>query len=260
MLHRVILAAPRFVPTGLRRRLASSGTLSRLLTRSLSRVGRRPVVVAAGPLRGARLELDVASEKALWSGMHELPLQEALSRVAAPDQVAWDVGAHVGFFTLLLARRCASVLALEPHPLNADRLRRHVALNDAPVEVVQRAVAGRPGMVELQVGPSSGTHKLAEVDGPRWRDAASGERLQVEAVTLDGLLERHSPPNLVKLDVEGAELEVLRAAPRVLRHAATVVVETHSAELRRDVAGLLGDAGFVVEEVGSDHLLARRKP
>lgn len=259
MLHRVILAAPRFVPAGLRRRLARSGTLSRLLTRSLAHAGRRPIVVAAGPLRGTRLELDVASEKALWSGTHELPVQEALSRVAATDQVAWDVGAHVGFFTLLLARRCASVLALEPYPPNADRLRRHVDLNDAPVEVLQCAVAGRPGTVELQVGPSSGTHKLTEVDGPRWRDAAPGERLQVEAVTLDGLLEGHAAPDLVKLDVEGAELEVLRAAPRVLRHAATLVVETHSAELRRGVADLLADAGFALEEIDGDHLLARRK-
>ena len=92
--------------------------LRRAATRALGPVGTRVVRVLSGPLFMARMELELAREKAYWSGTYERATQAALCALARRDAVAWDLGAHIGFFSLLLARRCASVVAVEAAAAN----------------------------------------------------------------------------------------------------------------------------------------------
>lgn len=153
-------------------------------------------------------------------------VQSALARHLRPGDVFYDVGANVGFFTLLGARlvgEAGRVYAFEPLPDNLQALRRNLSLNDAgQVEVLGVAAAERTGTARLVVTESSLGARL----GPP--EAADG--LVVETLALDdavvgrGLL----PPSLLKIDVEGAEGAVLRGMRSVLaEHRPIIICEVH---------------------------------
>jgi FkbM family methyltransferase len=133
---------------------------------------------------------------------------DAFRAAARPGAVALDVGANVGAYTLLLGqwvRPGGRVYAFEPAPEALDGLARHVALNGLgeTVSVVRAAAAASSGTATLAVDGISGANRLAEAPG--------GER--VETVTIDDFCARGSlRPTFIKIDVEGAELDVLRGA------------------------------------------------
>jgi FkbM family methyltransferase len=130
-----------------------------------------------------------------------------------------DLGANVGFWTLPAARRAGPaghVVAFEPNPWAADRLERNRRLNDdgtlAAIELARRAVGGEHGELELvsddlEAGASQATLHGSAVVGER------RESVAVEVTTLDDTLT--SEVDLLKMDVQGHELEVLRGARRL---------------------------------------------
>jgi len=206
--------------------------LSRALTVALSPLGARVVTIRSGPIAGARMELDLAHEKSFWAGSYEPEVRQVIERLDLAGKHAWDIGAHAGYFSLALARRGASVVALEANPETAARLRRNVALNDAKVEVAEAAAAPEAGTVSFDVvaGQRRAKSRISESGGT-----------QVEAVTLDGLLDRFGAPAFVKMDIEGAELPALRAAPRFLAARPTVLIEVHRERDREELAALFAD-------------------
>jgi len=252
------MAAANLAPFWIRRQFAAIPLAGAVATRLLGSAGLQRIRVRGGPLDGATLECDIAHEKAIWTGTFEPDLQRVLDEVVRPEMVAWDVGAHIGFFSLILARRCSHVVAVEAHPGNAARLRNHVRLNDASVEVVQVAVSDRPGRVELLEGPGSGTHRLRHVAGPAWHQPNVGNLHYVEATTLDELGVRLGPPDLIKVDIEGAEGLALAGARTVLTRKPVVICETHGDASRREVIAALQRAGYKsVSDVGGRHVVAQ---
>jgi FkbM family methyltransferase len=221
----------------------------------IERDGRTIRRIAHGPLRGTLFEFETSSENAYWWGSYEAEVQRLIDGLGLDGGLAWDIGAHVGFFSLLLSLRCDRVVAVEPHPHNASRLRTNVRLNRAPVEVVEAAVGRAPGVVRIAgAGRTSGVG-----DGVG--------ALEVRRTTLDQLAEQHGAPSFVKLDVEGAELEALQGASTVLARRPAILVETHSPRLTADVAELLRAARYVVsgahdstEPFVPAHLLAVAAP
>ena len=259
VLAKAMVGTMRFLPYRLRLVVARSRTASRIASRLLRDSAPEVVDVRGGPLAGARLELDLSREKAFLVGSHEPRIRRLLEELARPGMTAWDVGAHIGFFALVLARRCERVVAVEANPENARRLRRNVELNDAAVEVVEAAATDSTGVVELLRGPLSGTHRLAGTVGPRWKHDADETRTTVEATTFDELAVRFGTPDLIKIDIEGAEVAALRGATDVLREHPTIVCETHGAEIRATVEQILHDAGYRnIEAVDDDHLVATK--
>jgi FkbM family methyltransferase len=195
----------------------------------------RVVRVLSGPARGSRLALDLSKEKAYWLGHYERPVQRLLRENIAPGDVVYDVGAHVGFFSVCAARHGAEVYAVEPSPSNAARLRRNAALNGLPIHVVEAAAWGTTGTVDLVSGDSD--KEFRAVPGS-----------EVRSIALDDL---ERPPTWIKLDVEGAEAHVLAGARRILAaDRPSIVCELHDPKARRDVLELLHD--YNVEEL-DDH-------
>jgi FkbM family methyltransferase len=139
------------------------------------------------------------------------PVEYAAFRAAAaPGGVALDVGANVGAYALLLGtwmRPGGRVYAFEPSPAAFDGLRRHVEMNGLAgvVQPVRAAVSDRPGTAGLAGAHQQGTSRLAQ--------AGEEGTHTVETMTIDDFCAREGiAPTLIKIDVEGWELEALRGA------------------------------------------------
>ena len=166
----------------------------------------------------------------LTSGMLELPVQEAMRRLLGPGDVLYDVGANIGFFALAGARRvgpAGAVYAFEPVPENAAAIRAGAELNGlAHLEVVENAAgraAGRDRL--LLVEDLSWSHLESRGWHPRTTDT-----LEIEVVAIDDLVAagRIRPPQLVKIDVEGAEVDVLAGMRKTIEeHRPVIVCELH---------------------------------
>lgn len=194
--------------------------------------------IRRGPLEGLRWI--VASGSRFIGGRYDPPSTRAMSEAVEPGSVVFDVGAHVGYLTSvasLAAGPDGRVYAFEPHPLNLLYLHRHVTLNGLEnVRIIEAAAGEQAGRAGFDEGTGTGTGHLS--------DAGS---LVVETVTLDGLVDTGElpPPDVLKVDVEGAEARVLRGARRILRdHRPTVLLSTHGSEALEESVGLLREAGY----------------
>lgn len=134
--------------------------------------------------------------------------------------LAFDVGAHVGDRTACFRRLGARVVAVEPQPALARFLRRRFGA-DPDVVLVPQAVGARSGRVTLHVNETNPTVSTASpaflhaAEGaPGWEGQRWTRRIDVRATTLAGLIDRHSAPDFIKIDVEGFEAEVLAGLRR----------------------------------------------
>jgi FkbM family methyltransferase len=165
-----------------------------------------------------------------------------LSQLVAPRFVI-DVGAGIGSFAVPAARRFPEcrVLAFEPDPLQFAALRANAATNRAHVEGMCAAVGTRATYLLTEAGARSSTVAPSAAGG----------------VTVRGLPLRDfagdAAVDLLKIDSEGAELDVLRSlSPRGLDRVARVALEYHNLHAHRQdsiLASLLADAGFDVRAV-----------
>lgn len=223
----------------MRARSVASG----LLSNALEPLGARTVRVLSGPNAGVRMRLRLSHEKAYWLGVYERETQAALLAAAPVGGVAWDIGAHIGFFSLLLSRRCC-VVAVEPTADTAARLRANVALNDARVEVVEAGVSGGGPSRLLRHPTESAMNRMDARGGP------------VATVTLDELEQRFGRPDIVKLDIEGAEVDALAAAVHLLASKPTLVIELHGVASRDKVLATLESAGYSVRAISPWRVVA----
>jgi FkbM family methyltransferase len=207
------------------------------------------VEITAGGLRGLSLYLDLSQEKDYWLGTYEPDLQRAIEEWVQAGQTAYDVGANVGYVTLLFARRVGEqgkVIAFEPFPANVHRLKQNLAANAglAPMEVVAAAVVEAAQTVTFLIGPSDDTGRVVE----HGTDVSAGsEQLAVPGVALDALVfeQGYPPPQVVKIDVEGGEVAVLRGMRRLLEQVRPLVLlETHNPACSEAAWQILTQCGY----------------
>jgi FkbM family methyltransferase len=155
----------------------------------------------------------------LLQGHYEPGSKELLECLLHSGMVVLDVGAHIGYYTLLAARLVGpegQVYAFEPEPENYALLEKNVVLNGYHnVKLIPKAVADRAGSVKLFIS-TQGNDRHSVFQNPRsLKHEASRE---VAAVSLDEFLENVGWPHvdLVKLDIEGAEPLALDGMRRLL--------------------------------------------
>jgi len=140
-----------------------------------------------------------------------------------PGAKVFDIGAHQGVVALMIAREVGPrglVVAVAPSPHNISAAAKNRELNMMPqIELVQAAVSNQPGTLIFNEG-INGNGQLDDGSG-------TGERFAVEAVTIDGLADRFGMPDVVFIDVEGAEFLALAGASRVIASGADFFVEVH---------------------------------
>jgi FkbM family methyltransferase len=206
--------------------------------------------VDAGPARGLLYPVRLPQDKGVWTGTYETDFATALANAVTPGAVCFDIGGWHGFYSGVMALAGASkVVVFEPLPANCARIRRVIGLNpELPIELIEAAVADRPGRTEFQVMGQESMGKLAE--SPFQPGQTSTHQISVELVSLDDLLaqNRIAAPALMKIDVEGGELLVLRGAAELLRTFHPVLfIELHSPQLARDCRSFLETLGYEIE-------------
>lgn len=182
------------------------------------------------------------------------PLETSVVRehVRKGDAVL-DVGANIGYFTLLMARQVGkegSVLAVEPDADNCRLLTKNLHVNGyANARVLQKAISESAGRATLYRSLRSGAqHSIAE---------GEGDAVEVETASLDDLLALQGRPvAFVKIDIEGAEMKALRGAGKLLAQPhLKMMIEFNPralAEFGEDPAALprlLGEHGFALHDI-----------
>lgn len=147
---------------------------------------------------------------------------QLLPELVEPGQVALDVGASIGVYTLALARAVGSagiVHAVEPHPGDAEFLRRNLEANAcANVDVHTCAAGVQRGRARLFVSPDDiGQHTLDTERAGDW------DAVDVSVERLDALVGEQTP-DLIKLDVEGAEAAALAGAAELIERRTPILV------------------------------------
>lgn len=217
--------------------------------------------VVAGPLRGYRFPGGLAYRL----GIYELHVQEALCRLLGPGDVFYDVGGHHGYLSLLAASRVrpgGRVHVFEPLPENLAAIRGVLEANHlGGVELHAAAVCEGRGTAELYPG-GEGTSAVASLV-----PGAPSRPIEVATTSLDLFRAKNPPPDLCKVDVEGAEERVLAGAPDLLAARATKwLIEVHTAATEGAVRDRLRELGYRIKDVAPPrrrqkehprHLLAR---
>ncbi|MFB6190503.1 MAG: FkbM family methyltransferase [Candidatus Nanohaloarchaea archaeon] len=160
------------------------------------------------------------------------------------DDVFYDVGANVGLYTCFAAQICDS-FAMEPFPKNVRRLQENLDLNDLDAGVRECAITDEDGETSFR------KDSRGEAGSGLGSISGSGE-LEVEACRLSSLVQDKPAPTVVKIDVEGAEMEVLKGGEKVFREdCRTVYCEIHPEHVdATEVESLLEEYGFEVENMG----------
>jgi len=189
----------------------------------------------------------------LWTFMrlHERdePFQRSL-RLLRPGDLALDVGANFGTWSLLAARRTPAgrVHAFEPVPEMVERLRRHVELNGAAGIIVnQYAIGGEDGSSAFFAVREKNTGESSFV-----RPGIPADQIVVPVVTLDTYVAREGIDHvdLLKVDVEGAEILVFKGARRLLSSDAAPIVFF---EVDRDLCARFGTTPREVKQLLVHH-------
>ncbi len=199
--------------------------------------------VLSGPLRGAKWVVG-AGVHGCWLGIYESDKQQTFVAHVKPGMTVFDIGAHVGFYTLLSARlvdKSGRVFAFEPSPRNLPKLKEHVHLNRGDnITVLECAVADAHGEMGFDI-PA-----LNADQGYMGRISENGS-VRVPVETIDGLIAAGTiaPAQVVKMDVEGAELKALQGGREFFTtHHPTIFLATHGAQVHQDCCNLLRDWGF----------------
>jgi FkbM family methyltransferase len=197
---------------------------------------------------GVRLFVDLSDHVIglnIVRGRYEVEEASFARRVLRPGDIAVDVGAHIGFFTMQMAAAVGDtgrIHAFEPFDANADLLERSLTENRFESRVVFRraavgAVAGSATLTfPVESLNSGGAYLLRDGTAP----LAGNRKKEVPLVALDAL-EIRRPVRFIKMDVEGAEPQVIRGAARILKEDRPVILsELHPAQLDR-ASGVTAD-------------------
>lgn len=217
-------------------------------TRVLYRNG-ATVTIKRGP--GAGLLWRHYDDYQTWMamGLYEPHVANLIVSLISPGDVFYDIGANAGYYSLIASKAvgpAGRVIAFDPVPKNAETVKEQIALNGFKerCQVERLAVSGTPGSFSFVIDEVNANSHLSEHNVPHLKN--NGQMIKVAAVTLDLFVKNNPRPALIKMDIEGAEVDALKGARELLSgaDAPTCLISTHSDELERGVKEILAGHGY----------------
>lgn len=252
----------KILPLPLKQGLYRFKPLARLIRGSINASvgeGLSEVEIAAGDLQGYKILLNLKAEKSRWLGTYEPELAEAVREFVRPGMTVYDVGANIGYVSLLLAQAAGPtgrIFAFEALPANAERIRRNIELNHLAgrIQLVPQAVADRSAELTFYVHQSVGMGKVA---GSAGRPAEQYQaEIQVQSLSLDEFVyqQRNPAPQIIKMDIEGGEVLALPGMKRILQeHHPALLLELHGPESEKVAWETLTAAGYSLRAMQSGY-------
>lgn len=189
------------------------------------------------PIHDYRMLIDLEdrgiSRSLLLFGTREVDHKVLLEQIAKPGMMVFDIGANIGYYALMelgLIGPEGRMLAIEPSPSNIALLHCNLALNGEGdrITVLEGAVSDKPGTAFFHLSAHSNLGTF-HADGSA-AQMLSGEQISVRTYTMPELAAEHGAPDLVRMDVEGHEVEVIRGMLDAIRSGVmrpTIIFETH---------------------------------
>lgn len=227
----------------------------------------RDQIIARGFAKGLKINIGF-SHVGYVLGTTEADVQAALDMLLRPGMTVYDIGANVGFHALSAARRIGSgakVICFEPLPENAKQIEYNAASNNfTNIQVIGTALGSSEGKAAFWTSMQPTWGKLASVGKKPDKFA---REVKVTIARLDSVVDemRLHPPDLIKMDVEGAEIDVLEGARQTLeRYRPILLIEAHgtNAEIEKFLVaigyrvGVLGKNVPVAESYWNAHIFA----
>ena len=212
--------------------LPGVGAALRRASRAIVPEGQRAwVQIPGGRLAGFWLALDPRFDSHYFRPDYEDAVQMLIEKHLHERQTFYDVGAHIGVMSLIAARivgQRGCVVAFEADGSNAELTRAHAERNGClQINVVPKAAWSSCRTLAFQRDACGSSHNQGRV---RMQSGGEGksDSVSVDAITLDSLWNAFPSPDLVKIDVEGAEAEVLAGSERVFeRSHPRLICEIH---------------------------------
>ena len=223
--------------------------LKHLFNRLAERFRNQDQTIQRGAGKGLRFNTGTTNAGYIL-GTTEPDTQKALELLVKPGMTIYDVGANVGFLTIIAARLIGPegcVVCFEPQSENVRRLQHNASLNGFGQIMIRREALGAiDGEAEFCFSSEPGWGKLAKFGAP----GQEVRREQVAIRRLDSVTPELRPPQLIKIDVEGAETDVLKGGAETLRtHRPLLLIELH--KTNESVADLLLEMKYRCHALGS---------
>ena len=216
-----------------------------------------------------RLRIRLRRNRSLWLRppltLEEYPLA-ALKAFVRPTDTVWDVGANIGLYARWLTTHlhARQVCSFEPMSANLPELKHNIELGGIGdrVKVVPWALSDTDGEVEFQVddiqSASGAVNSVYGGEACRARSALGLPPMleKVTSRTIDSILEKQElpPPDVLKIDIEGAERMLLEGGAKFFREASPrILIETHGLEVSKQCLEFLFDRGYHVAANVPDH-------
>ncbi len=221
--------------------------LKPILERTIYRPGNIATILR-GPSRGLKYYVYPEFGLAHIYGGWEQAVFELLDKVIKKGQTVYDLGANYGLYSLLMARKTGmqgSVFAFEPVPSIMENAKKNRDLNKFnQITIVNKAISNYCGKTEFIIGHHEGAGHLSTAG--RGAPGESLSRIEVETTTIDDFVaEGHPPPDLIKIDIEGAESAALEGGRKTITANRTkLMIELHTPEQDLRVGALLQSFGY----------------
>jgi FkbM family methyltransferase len=194
--------------------------------------------IGAGPMAGVRLRASRDVSHAHIAGTYEQDVLRVVAGTVRPGMVCYDVGASIGYLSLLMAHcGAARVFAFEPAPHAARVLKEQAAANmwQERIRHVPFAVSDEPKTVTFALTDNAYGSRIG---------GNSATQVTVQCTTLDTFAAEHGYPDFIKMDIEGEEVNALRGSAEVLRRRPSLCIEIHGHEQALGVSEILGSNGY----------------
>lgn len=205
-------------------------------------------VLKNGPASGLTFNIELPGDKNILIGNYELDFTRNLINSFSKGDVFYDIGGFKGYFSGLLALKGAKeVHVFEPMPNNIGKIKDLIALNPfLPIHLHEVAISDQSGISTFQIMKDDSMGKLEDSNFQR---EEKGEIIKVRTISLDSLVfeEKISPPNLIKIDVEGAESYVLKGAKKTLEiYSPILLIEIHGYLIGKTCLDFLNNYNYQV--------------